>query len=356
MATGKSIIKNYKKDKDFEIIPRELLQHCDKKAKDENGKQHGDDGLSLQAIGLLVNLQSYPEDWELNKTELYKRYSKNGKTSVMRAWDELVEKKYIIQFHKRVGKQNQYIYYFNLSPFTEEEIKEVESLEALSSKENLRFSKSEAQNQKLKMRSSKPATNIEHIKDNTQEHITDETDGHSGMSGKSDHTDHSFHKNHQSDTEVEFNYYTDELPKQLRIELKKFNIEDIKIIKNIFRRALKYVNDTYDYPPLDIDSVIYEIIKTLNKVQYKRKKAYGEQGTYETIEELKPFLFKSFSNAFLDYLEYNYTSEKPNSTHDEPKNDFSDNTPKSKNKEQREPVYAGDNEELKKMIDEFRRK
>lgn len=36
MATGKSIIKNFSQDRGFEVIPRELLQHCDK-------SKHGED-------------------------------------------------------------------------------------------------------------------------------------------------------------------------------------------------------------------------------------------------------------------------------------------------------------------------
>ena len=39
--------------------------------------------ISLEALGLLVNLWSYDgETWDLHKTELYKRYAKIKKSSV----------------------------------------------------------------------------------------------------------------------------------------------------------------------------------------------------------------------------------------------------------------------------------
>src|SRR5699024_6487008 len=113
-----SNIKNYSKDKGFEIIPRGLLQH---------------ENLSLQAIGLLCNLQSYPEDWNLHKTELYTRFKKNKKTSVSNAWDELVNENYIVQLRRRDGKKWNYIYYFNLEPFTEDQVKEIEDAEQAKS-------------------------------------------------------------------------------------------------------------------------------------------------------------------------------------------------------------------------------
>lgn len=188
------------------------------------------------------------------------------------------------------------------------------------------------------------------IKTNTNK--TNMRNGYSGISGKDDYTKHSFHTNHQSDSDVAFNYYTDELPAALKIELKKFSIDEIKIIKNLFRRALKYVNDNFEYTTIDIDDVTHEIIKTLNKIEYKRKKDYNDQGTYETIEALKPFMFTSFTNAILDFLEKEYVSEKAMSNYHEAKP-----KPDAGNKNQHEPIkYASDVKEIKDMIDEFRRR
>lgn len=111
-------VKKYKKDKGYESINRNMLQDVD--------------NLSLQAIGLLSNLTSMPESWTTYKTELYKRFAKNGRTSVQNAWNELVENKYIVQLRKRNGKKYDYIYYHSQEPFSSEDIKEIERLEGVS--------------------------------------------------------------------------------------------------------------------------------------------------------------------------------------------------------------------------------
>lgn len=80
-----------------------------------------DNPISLEALGLLVNLLSYPTTWELHKTELYKRFAKNKETSVKSAWSDLMDSNYIIEFKYRVGKKWEYVYYFRKVPFTAEE-------------------------------------------------------------------------------------------------------------------------------------------------------------------------------------------------------------------------------------------
>lgn len=107
-VSGKLI--KYEKGKGTENIPRELLQ---------------DENLSYEAIGLLCQLQSYPSDWDLFKTELYKRNPKNKRTSVERIWDELVENGYIVQYRIRDGKAYCYQYLFSVNKFTEENLKEI---------------------------------------------------------------------------------------------------------------------------------------------------------------------------------------------------------------------------------------
>lgn len=116
-----SVIKNISEEKAFETLPRKLLQQCDKKRKNIE-----DPALTLQAIGLLSNLQSYPEGWELNKTELYTRYEKSGRNVVKKAWDELIEAGYIIQFKIRNKQNYEYHYYFSTSVITKEQIAEKE--------------------------------------------------------------------------------------------------------------------------------------------------------------------------------------------------------------------------------------
>lgn len=77
--------------------------------------------LSLEALGLLANLLSYPSTWELHKTELYTRFAFHGERSVKSAWNSLMKANYIIEFKYRKGKKNEYVYYFRKVPFTEEE-------------------------------------------------------------------------------------------------------------------------------------------------------------------------------------------------------------------------------------------
>jgi len=98
------------------IVPVETAQ-----AVQENRKE----SISLQALGLLVNLLSYPSTWELHKTELYKRYKKNKEDSVKSAWNNLIAANYIIEFKYRSGKKWEYVYYFRKVPFSSEEKSEI---------------------------------------------------------------------------------------------------------------------------------------------------------------------------------------------------------------------------------------
>lgn len=110
--------------------------------------------VSLEALGLLVNLLSYPMKWELHKTELYKRFAKNKETSVRSAWKDLMETGYIIEFKYRVGKKYEYVYYLRKVPFTANEQAEI--------LENARNEHGEIWGldfQDLKMESSKPRAN-----------------------------------------------------------------------------------------------------------------------------------------------------------------------------------------------------
>ena len=102
-------IKKFSKSKGYESIPRELLQSKE---------------ISLEAIGLMCNLQSYPDSWVLHKTELRKRFLNKEKV-VDRIWDELVEHNYVLQFRKRVGRKYEYEYFFNVNKFSVEEIQEL---------------------------------------------------------------------------------------------------------------------------------------------------------------------------------------------------------------------------------------
>lgn len=109
-------IFNTSKGKGYESLSRNMLQ---------------DTNLSLEAIGLLANIQSYPTNWKLYKTELYNRFPKNKRKSIERIWEELVSNGYIVQFRKRVGRKFVYQYLVSSEKYTKEEIldliKEAES-------------------------------------------------------------------------------------------------------------------------------------------------------------------------------------------------------------------------------------
>lgn len=91
----------------FESLNRDMLQ---------------DTNLSLEAIGLLSNIISYPSNWKLYKTELYSRFPKNKRTAIDRIWEELIENGYIVQFRKREGKKYVYQYLVSAFKFSKNEI------------------------------------------------------------------------------------------------------------------------------------------------------------------------------------------------------------------------------------------
>lgn len=110
-------MKKYFFEKEFVQVPNETANAVK-------------EDISLQALGLIVNLWSYSDEWELHKTELYKRFIKNKETSVKTAWNELVDSNYIIEYKYRVGKKFDYDYFYNIKPFTQEQ-KEIILKEAI---------------------------------------------------------------------------------------------------------------------------------------------------------------------------------------------------------------------------------
>ncbi len=189
-----SIIKNISGERPYEIIPRELLQQCDKNRNNAKSKP-----LSLQAIGLLCNLQSYPESWEIHKTELYNRYEKNGRRQIQNAWNELVDARYIVQFKVYEDNKLEYYYYFSTSEITDEQIEELEEYHSSEKSERFDLKPKEAtvQNEQYsndaenptvqsvqynsystEVNSTKCTDNIIHNQYNTQQDITHEETTH----------------------------------------------------------------------------------------------------------------------------------------------------------------------------------
>lgn len=164
------IIKVRKKENPFEMIERATLQ---------------DTRLSLQALGLLVNVCSYPDSWEIYKTELYKRYPKNKETSVRSAWNELLALDYAMEKKIRTGRKWSYEYAVSTVPFTEEE--KVQFLgtnleEEQGSVQSVRTGFSGPQNGDLKMGTSKSSGNRYNIKENTHKENTHKNNTHLSIS------------------------------------------------------------------------------------------------------------------------------------------------------------------------------
>jgi hypothetical protein len=83
--------------------------------------KNNENPISLEALGLIVNLLSYAESWELHKTEIYKRFAFNKETSVKKAWNELIKAGYMVEYKYRVGKKWEYEYVYDFVPYTEEQ-------------------------------------------------------------------------------------------------------------------------------------------------------------------------------------------------------------------------------------------
>ena len=67
-------------------------------------KQLNENPIIFRSTGLLLNLWSYPDTFEVHKTELYKRFAYNKETAVKRAWKCLIDTGYMIEY-KYQGRQ-----------------------------------------------------------------------------------------------------------------------------------------------------------------------------------------------------------------------------------------------------------
>ncbi|MEB6279119.1 hypothetical protein [Staphylococcus gallinarum] len=339
MSTGNGNIKNFKKNVPYEQIPRELLQACDTNSKHNKN-------LSLQAIGLLCNIRSYAESWDLHKTELYKRYAKNKEASVRRAWDELVANDYIVQLKRREGNKYKYIYYVTVYPFTEKDIKEIEKKEGAKTvkdfspkskkaieQENLDSGFSRPQIQDLNFKTSKPRAKREQIKDITNKDITNEKNGMNGVNdiyGEKDvdnilqSESHSNHSQHDNNTiTLDFNEYMrlkehqrsiasseheedikyailEQFPERLKHYIMNFTLTEVELLKDYILIGKTSYNDSVavEYR-LTIEDIEFELINMLKRV---KRKMYEKQ---ETVEQLRKYIIKSTKKVFMNVAEEN---------------------------------------------------
>ncbi|WP_285013291.1 hypothetical protein [Lactococcus garvieae] len=103
-------VKKFRKSKGYESLSREFLQRND---------------LSLEARGLLAYMESMPDDYVFHKTQLYKCFDKNKKTSVERIWNELLDQHFIIAFSRGLGPKQEFDYLFTHESFSEQDISEL---------------------------------------------------------------------------------------------------------------------------------------------------------------------------------------------------------------------------------------
>jgi hypothetical protein len=103
------VVKKHKK-KGYEVLNREFLQRND---------------LSLEARGLLAYMESMPDIYTFHKTQLYRCFEKNKKTSVERIWNELLDAGFIIAYSKGIAPKKEYEYLFTHEGFSEQELFEL---------------------------------------------------------------------------------------------------------------------------------------------------------------------------------------------------------------------------------------
>ena len=104
-------------EREYVQVPNETAQ-----ASQVNiNKWINENPIIFRSTGLLLNLWSYPDTFEVHKTELYKRFAYNKKTAVKRAWKCLIDAGYMIEYKYRDGKRWEYVYEFSILPFTEEQ-------------------------------------------------------------------------------------------------------------------------------------------------------------------------------------------------------------------------------------------
>lgn len=315
-------VKKYR-EKGYESISRNMLQDID--------------NLSLQAIGLLSNLTSMPEDWTVYKTELYKRFSKNGRTSVQNAWNELVENSYIIQLRKRNGSKYDYIYYHSQTRFSEESKKEIEKLEGCNiwdgktsskKKENKPEKCSNVDFQQSVLDSPKPTD----IKSNHQEVYhkdldtldTSDTDVHSNKTDGNSMTEPDRQRAKEEYIKKSFYENQEKIPRKLAEMLEVFtsSIEQAEKYYNIILSAKKKVEEEksemiwLEDEPVLLEEMINSFVRSLRKVEQHGGITNPEGYMYRTIYVFlsdkirdrqnfakKMLLPKNNYNSFAEYLE-----------------------------------------------------
>ena len=215
-------------------------------------KKENDTPISLQALGLLVNLLSYEEredervdgkDWELHKTELYKRFGKNKENSVRSAWNDLVESGYIIEFKYRVGNKWDYVYFVRKTPFSPEEKAEIldNAEKEFGEIWGLDF-------QDLKMKTSKSRDNLKDLDINKSKDLYKD-----------------INKNIDDDKRTSSPVHTDE---ELNVLISNFREETKEeLSERSFKSVVKKVLDKYRQGKIEMSFRDYLATSLINKIE-----------------------------------------------------------------------------------------
>ncbi|WP_239710618.1 hypothetical protein [Mammaliicoccus sp. E-M21] len=280
MASGKIKLKNFPDDVPFEKIPRELLQSCDTNSVHNKN-------MSLQAIGLLCNIRSYADTWDLHKTELYKRYAKNKEYSVRSAWDELVENNYIIQLKVREGSKWVYIYYANVHPFTQDEIQKIEESEGGKTVK------------KFAAPYSKEETDQKSTQSDQQEKSYDSNDNKPRKVpvDLGDYFENDSETKQLRDEEEIKEVEVSSLPPQLKSYLLNFTLDELQIVKSsmLIGKTIYNSNEADVSKRLTLEDVEFELIAMLKRI---KRKMYEKQ---EDIKDLDNYIKKATLNVFERY-------------------------------------------------------
>lgn len=292
MASGKIKIKNFPDDVPFEKIPRELLQSCDTNSVHNKN-------MSLQAIGLLCNIRSYADTWDLHKTELYKRYAKNKEFSVRSAWDELVENNYIIQLKVRDGSKWVYIYYANVHPFTQEEIQEIERSEGGKTVKKFAapYSKKETENKDNQSDEKETENKDSQSDEKEQTPVSSEDKPREVPIDLGDYFEGDEKSRRQSDEKEIKEVEVSNLPSHLKSYLMNFPLDELQIIKAslLIGKTIYNTREPDTSKRLMLEDVEYELIAMLKRI---KRKMYEKQ---EDIKDLDSYIKKSTLTVFERY-------------------------------------------------------
>lgn len=293
-------VKKYQRDKGYEPIRREMLQD--------------EDNLSIEAMGLLCNLTSYPDTWEVHKTQLYRRFAKNGRRKIENAWNELVDERYIVQLRRRNGKLWEYIYYHSQVRFTNDEIREIEEKEGCLVWDGKMSNSNKETVDSGKVDKYKISTDVTDVQSNVSStEITDNrTTNKENYYQEKDNTLDTIIDTGVQTYPQEDEYFknaflnnVNKIPERLSRCLyvlgkgESYANHLYKIILNAKRGAVKLIGRMVNFEDISDDIYVEDLmISVVSRVMYKNK--------MDKLKNVDNYLYQSVKNALIDRLKVGY--------------------------------------------------